>query len=199
MPHKHAKPVQLGRLQLSLPPSGRGAVPSRESPIDKGRDVDSTSTPQQSSDPVPTQRRRAYLKAYNERPEQRVKQREYRSRPDVIVRRREWAEKPGVVARNRQKAKERHRNRSRERIRAWRLKDKYGITLERYEEMLATQDGNCAICERPPMCRRLSVDHDHQTGRVRGLLCGHCNLMLGWVAGNPETLQRMIGYLRSEL
>ena len=52
---------------------------------------------------------------------------------------------------------------------------KYGITLAQYEAMLEHQSGGCAICERPPAARRLSVDHDHKTGIIRGLLCDYCN------------------------
>lgn len=61
------------------------------------------------------------------------------------------------------------------------LMKKYGLTLEDYSTMLANQNGVCAICkcERPKGCRmkgsNLFVDHDHKTGRVRGLLCAPCN------------------------
>lgn len=60
------------------------------------------------------------------------------------------------------------------------LKVKYGITVERYEFMLQAQGGVCKICNKK--CRsgnRLAVDHCHETGRVRGLLCGVCNTRLG--------------------
>lgn len=59
--------------------------------------------------------------------------------------------------------------------RAYRLKVKYGITVEQYDRMLKMQRGKCAICSRVPAKLRLSVDHDHKTGRVRGLLCWTCN------------------------
>lgn len=56
----------------------------------------------------------------------------------------------------------------------------YAISIEQYEEMLAAQDDRCAICRKaPPEGRRLAVDHDHDTGRVRGLLCTACNAALG--------------------
>jgi len=64
-----------------------------------------------------------------------------------------------------------------------RLQRKFDITLSQYEEMLAEQDGVCAIChgEEPyPEDRRLPVDHDHDSGEVRGLLCYSCNTKLAW-------------------
>lgn len=65
--------------------------------------------------------------------------------------------------------------------RAMRLKRKFDITLEEYNTMLTEQDGVCAICKAPPDTRwkRLAVDHDHLTGKIRGLLCMTCNTMLG--------------------
>jgi len=59
-----------------------------------------------------------------------------------------------------------------------------GVSLEQYEEMLARQNGGCAICGNPPKTRRLDVDHDHRTGKIRGLLCHRCNRALpSWVTG----------------
>ena len=50
-----------------------------------------------------------------------------------------------------------------------------GVTDEDYARMLDAQGGGCAICGNPPRSRRLHVDHDHRTGKVRGLLCFRCN------------------------
>ncbi len=55
---------------------------------------------------------------------------------------------------------------------------RYGITLTQYGQLLEFQGGRCAICERPPGQLHLSVDHDHETGAVRGLLCQRCNALL---------------------
>jgi len=57
----------------------------------------------------------------------------------------------------------------------------YGITIEDYDAMLAAQGGGCAICHTPPRSKRLHVDHDHADGRVRGLLCYHCNRTIGHI------------------
>jgi len=64
--------------------------------------------------------------------------------------------------------------------RAEHLKRKYGITLEQYDQMLEAQGGGCAICARAPGKQVLAVDHCHETGRVRALLCSGCNRSIGY-------------------
>jgi hypothetical protein len=69
----------------------------------------------------------------------------------------------------------------------------YGITLEQREALYASQAGVCALCE---VNEAEVVDHDHQTGKVRGLLCNKCNLMLGHAEDDVIVLQAAIEYLR---
>ncbi|SRR5581483_9526005 len=72
-----------------------------------------------------------------------------------------------------------------------RLKVEYGLTLEQFQSHEDMQGGVCAICCGPPVTRkRLDVDHNHTTGRVRGLLCSNCNTTLGRVGDTYEDLQR---------
>ena len=71
----------------------------------------------------------------------------------------------------------------------------YGITVDEYEAMLASQNGVCAVCGRPPGIRRLCVDHNHRTGAVRGLLCKECNTSLGNTNDDISILQKLINYL----
>ncbi len=73
---------------------------------------------------------------------------------------------------------------------------KYNITIRDYDEMFEKQNGVCAICGLPEITRRLSIDHDHKTGRVRGLLCVGCNITLGHAKENIERLRSMIAYLK---
>ena len=80
------------------------------------------------------------------------------------------------------------------------LHSKYGITLAQYDEILAVQDGKCAICGNGKSVRKekefpLSVDHDHETGRIRGLLCHNCNVALGSLRNSVPLLQKAITYL----
>ena len=76
------------------------------------------------------------------------------------------------------------------------LKMKYSITLEDYQQMCEKQNNLCAICHEPDT-RDLSVDHNHITGKVRGLLCQYCNLAIGNMKEDIVRLQSAIEYLRS--
>jgi hypothetical protein len=72
----------------------------------------------------------------------------------------------------------------------------YGIQPDDYDKMYAAQAGKCAICRRATgLTRRLSVDHDHATGKVRGLLCRVCNDMLGHARDDIEFFARAMQYL----
>jgi hypothetical protein len=77
------------------------------------------------------------------------------------------------------------------------LKEVYGISLEEYNEILAKQSGVCAICGEETHRKKLFVDHDHDSGAIRGLLCQQCNTALGMVSDNIDTLSTMISYLIS--
>lgn len=70
---------------------------------------------------------------------------------------------------------------------------KLGITNEDYERMLAEQCGVCAICGKPPKSKRLHVDHNHKTLKVRGLLCYSCNTKLAFV---EKYVKKINAYLR---
>lgn len=70
----------------------------------------------------------------------------------------------------------------------------YGLTIEKYEEMIQQQDGNCAICNRRPGTS-LHVDHCHKTGKIRELLCNSCNTAMGSLRENPEIIRSMLKYI----
>lgn len=80
------------------------------------------------------------------------------------------------------------------------LKNNYNITLDDYFIILKEQDGKCAICnatESSHKNKTLSVDHCHTTGKIRGLLCHHCNAGLGQFRDNIEVLKNAIKYLKN--
>ena len=80
--------------------------------------------------------------------------------------------------------------------RASELKHKYNMTLEDYDLMSADQNHVCAICYKPdPAGRRLAVDHNHETGKIRGLLCHTCNRAIGLLRDDRTLLSRASEYL----
>lgn len=116
---------------------------------------------------------------------------EYKTRPEVIAKRKE----------NSRRASDWLKAHPEKRLtaqRRWRMKKQYGITLEEYEILLEKQNGMCAICKSENTHSKgycFAVDHDHKTGKVRGLLCHQCNLALGNIKDNVQTLHSMIRYL----
>ncbi len=109
---------------------------------------------------------RRYHQEHKER--ERVRNAAYHARPDVKTRKRE------------------------------RDLGRYGVTLAEYDAMLEAQGGACAICGKAPgeEGRRLAVDHDHETGEVRGLLCGKCNQGIGCLQDSAELARRAMMYLQ---
>jgi hypothetical protein len=80
------------------------------------------------------------------------------------------------------------------------MKYNYGITLDDYNCMYKLQLGVCMICNQAETNgKRLAIDHDHSTGKVRGLLCNHCNIGLGKFFDNPQLLQSAINYINDHL
>lgn len=73
----------------------------------------------------------------------------------------------------------------------------YGISSVEYETMLTAQSGVCAVCGKPPVKHRLSVDHDHKSGLIRGLLCNYCNLRIIGRMTEAALYLAAAGYLES--
>jgi hypothetical protein len=77
------------------------------------------------------------------------------------------------------------------------LKNKFGISLGDFEEMLQNQGGVCLICKGPPTGKGdYHVDHDHITQKIRGLLCHGCNTGIGSLKDSPELLEAAANYIR---
>jgi hypothetical protein len=147
---------------------------------------------------------RAYRREWKKSPEQRAKaakrareryaeDSEFRERNKAAARRYQQ-ENPlspeEVEKRNKKNAKL---------IRASQLRRLYGITVEDYQRLFAKQKGCCAICgskePRRTGRKHLCVDHCHETGKVRGLLCDPCNNGFGRFGDDPQLLKRAVAYL----
>jgi hypothetical protein len=115
-----------------------------------------------------------------ERYREATKRYQLRNREKVILTSREW------YANNKDRASATNRTKK--------LRN-YGLTQELFDAMLKEQAGLCWICQK--LMSQPSVDHDHQTGAVRGLLCRTCNAALGQFRDNQGLLQRAIEYLNS--
>jgi len=148
---------------------------------------------------------RAYRREWKKSPEQRAKAaqraRQHR-KDDPDFRKREseagkrWrASHPETV----QATNKRNNKRNAGIRRDHALRSNYGITIEDYERMFEEQKGACAICGSVEVRRNgrtnFCVDHCHKTGKVRGLLCNECNVGLGRLGDDAESLRRALAYL----
>jgi len=99
------------------------------------------------------------------------------------------------------------RSKNRDLNRYYRVKERFGLDRNEYEKLLRIQDNKCAICNKPQnerinkknresIPRSLHVDHNHETGKVRGLLCGNCNRGLGTFKEDVNLLELAIAYLK---
>jgi hypothetical protein len=84
--------------------------------------------------------------------------------------------------------------------RARHMKNRYGIALDEYEAMVKLTGGRCPVCGQPPSPvfeAAFDLDHDHLTGKVRGLLCRPCNLALGGARDDPAILRALADYIEA--
>lgn len=86
------------------------------------------------------------------------------------------------------------RERNPEKRKAIIQKHAYGMAHGEYPRMYSEQNGRCFVCQEPHL--KLDVDHDHQTKKVRALLCRHCNLAIGHARDNPALCEKLAAYLR---
>lgn len=103
-------------------------------------------------------------------------------------------------ARNPEKTKQIGRdyyNANKDKSRANSLWALYRLTLEEWEKISAYQEGLCPVCCRPSVNKRLSTDHCHSTGLIRGLLCWKCNYALGIIQDDVQRLKNLIAYLEN--
>lgn len=122
----------------------------------------------------------------------------YRLNPEKFrARRREWVKNNWELEKKLKRGYYAKNSKIKDYQRALVLKKKYGMTPEDYNDMLHSQGYRCAICDTEEWAveRGLRVDHDHDDGHVRGLLCNKCNLGLGNFKDDPSLLRKALDYL----
>ncbi len=118
-----------------------------------------------------------------------------RNREEAIRRTQTWRKRnPDKYQAWLKRNREEHKEQRRANARRTHLMRTYGLSIEIYEFLTAIQGGRCAACDRPS--DDLHVDHEHGTGRVRGLLCGSCNRGIGLLGDDPDRLESAAAYLR---
>lgn len=136
-----------------------------------------------------------------------------KNREKAIERSRQWKEKnPERYQELTRNHSEKNREKMTARSAAWYRENKdrarqttrknklqrYGLTVEQFSAMLASQSGKCPICQMELKSPKVpAVDHDHQTGAVRGILCRQCNAAIGQLQDNPTVLRRAAEYLEN--
>lgn len=91
-------------------------------------------------------------------------------------------------------------NYKKNKIRNSNLKRKFGITLDDYNLRVKIQEGKCLICNQERLSskgKKLAIDHNHKTGKIRGLLCTRCNTLVGYIEFNIDLLPKVLHYLNS--
>jgi len=126
---------------------------------------------------------KAKKKYYQDHKEEIAEYNKERSqRPDIKRQRRKY------IDRNKERIALRHKE--------YILTKNYGITLEERNEIINEQDGKCAICRKElDYDKNTHVDHDHETGMARGILCYHCNMAIGLLMDDPEIARLATEYL----
>lgn len=139
--------------------------------------------------------KRESQKRYRQSPMGKAYQTALQQRPGYEDRKRVCERTPKAKARRHRYQQDPERKKA---VREEILRKHYGLTVEGYDTILKSQGGVCAICGCTPAenGKALSVDHDHKTGKVRGLLCHPCNFGLGGFKDNPVSTARAADYLR---
>lgn len=161
---------------------------------------------------------KATVKAYRQRPDVVARRRVLASRPQALAKAREYMKRKratdaSYVERTKQRrreymkrpeVRERYRNHDRKRWASgdkgaamwmWQLGARYGLSLDKYHAMRESQGELCAICGL--YSEKLRVDHDHDTGKVRALLCPTCNSGIGLLKDDPKVLVAAAHYIEA--
>ena len=143
-------------------------------------------------------------KHYQEHKEQIAAQQKLyheRNKERINARKKEWTQEKLVDDPDYDKKRSKKyylKNEKRELTRARGFKRKYNLTLEEIDAMLFRQNFSCPICRKDLRIFRRHIDHNHKTGKIRGILCGACNAGIGMLGDNVEVLSKAIDYLQRE-
>jgi len=104
---------------------------------------------------------------------------------------------PSNSPEERKKVYKKYRRNNQDKIKDYKLRKKYGISLEDYNKIFNDQNSCCMICKthQDELNKKLVVDHNHNTGKVRGLLCDKCNRGLGQFNDEIEIIRQALDYL----
>lgn len=148
--------------------------------------------------------KRKEIRARRANPENREKERIYNRRYQQenkdakTAYMREWRKANADLVRAYERAYyNENRSNTKEKRRDTELKKSYGISLNEFNELFKLQDNKCANRKCSGVCTRWGLDHDHKTGKVRGILCSNCNTSLGLVKDSVDVLEGLIGYLKT--
>jgi hypothetical protein len=157
-----------------------------------------------------TEEKKANKKAYHQRPEVKERSRDYGRRPEVKARRKVQHQQPEYKERERERSKiRRQRPGAKERFKVYqqqpkirdyhknyKLQVRYGLTTEAFDSMFVGQGDVCAVCETSNWgLRGPTVDHNHATGAIRGILCDNCNTAIGRLKDNSLIARVIADYL----
>lgn len=134
---------------------------------------------------------KAYNKAYSARPEVIARAKVKNARSDQRSVRKLYKQ---TEASKKANLKYRRKPETKAKVKSRYLMNRYGIDSAQYQEMFKAQEGKCAICLKVTT-GTMHVDHCHRTKKVRGLLCGSCNMALGLFDDSQQSLQKAIDYL----
>ncbi len=149
---------------------------------------------------MPAHSKKEYMREWVRKNKNRVKEYRDKTADNRNARRRELYAQDEQRRKDACRAANEYRLKHPEQRRNQELNKMYGITRLEYNAMIDLQGNRCAICGNElTVIRQIHVDHDHKTGKVRGILCGQCNMAIGKFHDNTNILQRAINYLLKRL
>lgn len=142
------------------------------------------------------ERQREYVRAYRERNKETVRQNDREYKRKYYESKYKEAHKKYMAANPEKRKQYAEKYKQDGRTKNAQIKSRYGLTIQDISSMLKKQNGVCPICLESFDHRKRHIDHNHKTGKVRGLVHMQCNTLMGHAKDNPEVLERAAKYLR---